>query len=156
MWSLNYQKLADHLSRQLNLGEARKVDIPYNRFVVECADGRRELDFEPIRRLRNPACDLCYDFTSELADLSGGSTEWKDDWNTLIPRTVRGQEAVAAAQSAGKLSVEPLPPDRIALLRQAGLGKKKRVLQALSQPDTLLSDYLVLSEKEKKAVLNGI
>jgi coenzyme F420 hydrogenase subunit beta len=155
MWALNYQKLARHLAETINLKDARKVDIPYNRFVVECADGPRELAFEPIRGLRNPACDLCYDFTSEFADVSVGSTEWKEDWNTLIPRTGAGEAAIKAAKSAGALAVDPLPADRVALLRKASLGKKKRVLAALGAQDCALADYLVLSEKERKAVADG-
>jgi coenzyme F420 hydrogenase subunit beta len=155
MWALNYKKLAAHLAETVNLKEARKVDIPYNRFVVECSDGPRELPFEPIRGLRNPACDLCYDFTSELADLSVGSTEWKEDWNTLIPRTGAGEAAIKAAKDAGVLAVAPLPPDRISLLRKASLGKKKRVLAALGAGDCALADYLVISEQEREAVRGG-
>ena len=154
MWALNYKKLARHLKGQLDLDRARKVDIPYNRFVVTMEPGEvRELPFEPIRQLRNPTCDLCFDFTSEFADLSVGSTEWKEDWNTLIVRTDRGEKMVASAKSAGRLVVEAMPPERIQLLRQASRGKKQRVLAAISDSSCKVSDYLVIAEAEKKAVM---
>jgi len=152
MWSLDYRKLAAHLSREIDLAGAQKVDVPYNRFVVVCEDGPRELDFEPIRQMRNPTCDLCFDFTSEFADLSVGSTEYKDDWNTLIPRTDAGRAAVDNAREAGALEVEPLPADRVELLKQASVGKKKRVLEALAKDDRAIADYLVISEAEQEAI----
>ncbi|HUT54355.1 MAG TPA: Coenzyme F420 hydrogenase/dehydrogenase, beta subunit C-terminal domain [bacterium] len=150
MWSLDYQKLAAHLADKLELGRAQKIDIPYNRFVVVTEDGPQDLPFEPIRALRKETCDLCFDFTSEFADLSVGSTEWKPDWNTLIVRTGQGRRAVDAARDAGRLSVQPLPHDRIELLRQASRGKKKRALAAIADPGCKVSDYLVLAEAERK------
>jgi coenzyme F420 hydrogenase subunit beta len=152
MWSLDYRKMAAHLADKVELDKAKKVDIPYNRFVVFTDEGAKDLEYEPIQGMRNPSCDLCFDFTSEFADLSVGSTEWKDDWNTLIPRTDKGEAAMEAAKSAGKLAVEPLPGDRIELLKKASLGKKKRVLDALSKDGCPLPDYLVISDREKKAV----
>jgi coenzyme F420 hydrogenase subunit beta len=155
MWSLNYKKLAAHLADKVDLDKANKVDIPYNRFVIEADDGPKELPFEPIQEMRNPACDLCFDFTSEFADVSIGSTEWKDDWNTLIVRTDKGEAAVEAAKGAGKLKVEPLPEDRVDLLKQASFGKKKRVLEALTADGCPVPDYLVIGDNERKAVLDG-
>lgn len=155
MWSLDYKKLARHLSSTLDIKKAKKVDIPYNRFVVEMEDGPKEMEFEPIQAMRKSTCDLCFDFTSELADLSVGSTEWKDDWNTLIPRTERGEKAVEAARADGKLKAEPLPDDRVELLRRASHGKKKRVLEALGKEGCPVPDYLVVSDKEREAILSG-
>jgi len=153
MWSLNYKKLAAHLANQIELDRAKKIDIPYNRFVVVTDQGARDLDYQPIPEMRNPTCDLCFDFTSEFADISVGSTEWKDDWNTLIPRTEAGRKAVDAAKDAGALSVEPLPDDRVKLLVEASLGKKRRVLQAID--DSPVSDYLVLSDEERQTLMSG-
>lgn len=152
MWALNYKQLVGHLRAQMDLAGARKVDIPYNKFVVVTEEGPKELPFEPIRALRNPTCDLCYDFTSEFADVSVGSTEWKEDWNTLIVRTGRGTALVEEAKKAGRLAAEPLPPDRVELLRKASLGKKKRVLAELAKPGCAVGDYLVLGEAERQGI----
>lgn len=150
MWALDYRGLVAHLRPHLDLSAARKFDIPYNRFVVYTATGPRELDFEPIRHLRRQTCDICYDFTSELADLSVGSTEWKDNWNTLIVRSARGRALVDAAVAAGTLAVKTLPPPRVELLRTASLNKKKRVLRALSHAGA----YLKLDQAEVEWILS--
>ncbi len=110
MWALDYRKIYSHLAGQMDVKTAKKFDIPYNRFVVYTERGKKELDFEPIKGLRRATCDLCYDFTSELADLSVGSTEWKDDWNTLIVRTDRGKKLVEKAKSGRALKLEEFPP----------------------------------------------
>lgn len=144
MWALDYRQLLEHLKQHLDVHAARKFDIPYNRFVVYTQAGHCELDFEPIRHLRRHTCDLCYDFTSELSDLSVGSTEWKDTWNTLLVRSERGQTFVDAALAAGTLAVKELPKERVKLLHQASLGKKKRVLAGLNHPQT----YLKLDPQE--------
>lgn len=151
MWALDYKKLYAHLAKQVDIRKAKKFDIPYNRFVVHMEKGKRELDFEPIKGLRRSTCDLCYDFTSEFADLSVGSTEWKHDWNTLVVRTGRGAALVEKAEKARALKKKPLPEDRLKLLRDAVLGKKKRVLKALFE-DKAAAEYLVLSDAEKNFI----
>jgi coenzyme F420 hydrogenase subunit beta len=151
MWALDYRKLYAHLAKQIEIDKAKKFDIPYNRFVVHLEKGKRELEFEPIKGFRRSTCDLCYDFTSEFADVSVGSTEWKDDWNTLITRTDRGAKLVEQAGKGRALKVKPLPEDRVNLLRNAVLGKKQRVLKAVFE-DKSAPEYLVLSDQEKNFV----
>ena len=152
MWALDYRQLVAHLEQHLDVRAARKFDIPYNRFVVYTRSGHCELDFEPIRHLRRHTCDICYDFTSELGDLSVGSTEWKDKWNTLIVRSERGRAFVDAALEAGTLAVKDLPKDRLELLRKASLGKKKRVLAGLKHPGT----YLKLDPQESSWIASQV
>jgi len=154
MWSLNYQKLYAHLSEKINVEKATGFDIPYNRFVVYMGAGRKELPFEPIKGFRRTSCDICYDFTSELADLSVGSTEWKDDWNTLIVRSERGAKLVDRALKDRALRVRPLPEQRVELLKAAVLGKKQRVLKALFEDKTFPA-YLSVSEEEKRWINNS-
>jgi len=146
MWSLNYRDLAGHLKDQIDLSRARRFDIPYNKFIVYLGREKSELDFEPIKNMHRHTCDICYDFAGELADISVGSTEWKNTWNTLIPRTDRGEKLVSRAKRAGVITVKPFPQNRIELLRTASLNKKKRVSEALSVEN---EPYLKISDAEK-------
>ena len=156
MWALNYKKLSAYLSDKIEMDKANKVDIPYNKFVVFTDEGSKELEFEEVKELRNPTCDLCYDFTSEFADVSVGSTEWKEDWNTLVIRTEKGEKAVSDAKSNDKLEVKPLPDDKVDLLKKAALGKKQRVLEKLSENNCLVSDYLIIKDAEREAIKKGL
>lgn len=154
MWSLDYRRISEHLAEKMDLSQAKKFDIPYNRFVVYTGRGKKELDFEPIKGMRRATCDICYDFTAELADLSVGSTEWKDDWNTLIVRSERGRRLVERAKKARALRLAEFPEEREALLRNASLGKKQRVVKALFQ-DKTAREYLAISDKEKEWIANA-
>ncbi len=154
MWALDYRKLYQHLAGRMEINSAKKIDIPFNRFVVYTAKGKKELDFEPIKELHKATCDLCYDFTSELADLSVGGTEWKDDWNTLIVRTERGQEFAAKAKKDKALKLNEFPAERERLLRNAALGKKKRVVDALFV-EKKAREYLAISDREKDWIKNA-
>jgi coenzyme F420 hydrogenase subunit beta len=154
MWALNFKKLYAHLVEKIDVSKARGFDIPYNRFVVYTEKKSVELEFEPIKGFRRSTCDVCYDFTSELADLSVGSTEWKDDWNTLITRTERGQKLADRAAKDKALRVKEFPGERVNLLRDAVLGKKKRVLKAIFE-DKACPEYLAVSDSEKKWIMEA-
>ena len=62
-----------------------------------------------------------------------GSTEWKEDWNTLIVRTDAGRTFVEAAVEKGWIEQEPFPEERLHLLREASFNKKQRVLEQLEE-----------------------
>lgn len=154
MWALDYKKLSAHLAAKIDLSQAKKFDIPYNRFLVYTDHKKMELPFEPIKGFRRATCDLCYDFTSELSDLSMGSTEWKDDWNTLIVRSDRGVKIIDNAAKAKALRLKPFPQERKKLLENAVLGKKKRVVKALFE-DKTAPEYLEISERERKWIMEA-
>ena len=149
MWALDWRALFAYLSQKIDINKAKKFDIPYNQFLVYTEKEKIELDFQPIRQFRKSTCDICYDFTAELADLSVGSTEWKDDWNTLIIRSERAKKIIQEAENKGALKLEPFPKERENLLRDASLGKKKRVISALFE-EKKAKQYLKISDKEKQ------
>jgi coenzyme F420-reducing hydrogenase beta subunit len=152
MWALSYRDIVNHLKEKIDLSRARKFDIPYNRFVVQVGREKKEMDFEPIKGMRRHTCDICYDFTSELADISVGSTEWKDTWNTLIPRSNRGIKLIKQARMGRAITVQPLPENRVELLKTASLNKKKRVLEELSDKE---NPHLKISDEEKEWIKNA-
>ncbi len=77
---------------------------------------------------RRSTCDLCYDFTNEFADISVGSTELEDDWNTVIVRSERGEKFWDDALRDGIVEEKPFLEERRLLLRRASEGKKERTL----------------------------
>jgi len=46
-------------------------------------------------------CEICMDYTSELADISVGSVGSQPGWSTLIIRTEKGMEALQNAENKG-------------------------------------------------------
>ena len=78
-----------------------------------------------------PTCTYCLDMTSEFADISVGSVEGIEGWNTVIIRTDAGAELMETAKAKGKLEIDNLPGENLAHLKEAALLKKKRALQEI-------------------------
>lgn len=153
MWALNYRELAFFLSDKVDFDAVAKFDIPEGKFVAMMKDGGKlNFPFEEIKMRRLNTCDLCYDFTNEFADISVGSTELEDDWNTVIVRSESGERFWEEALRDGVVEEKPFLEERRLLLRKAAEGKKERTLKLLkdkfgSDKDSPLG-YLVLSDKE--------
>jgi coenzyme F420-reducing hydrogenase beta subunit len=157
MWSLAYRDFERMIEPLAGRGRLKRIDVPKGRFVVETDRGSVELDHDSVRSHSRQACRSCYDFTSELADLSVGSTEWKDDWNTLIVRTDGGRAFLEAAVEQGSVELEPFPEERLRLLREASFNKKQRVLEQFEREARELGTepYLRVSEEEKAFFLGS-
>ncbi len=158
MWALSYRPFRNLLASSLPPAAVpERLDVPKGRFLVETDRGSFELPHDEVRALARPACATCYDFTAELADLSVGSTEWKDDWNTLIVRTEAGQALVEAAERAGRIERSPFPADRLRLLRKAAFDKKKRALEELErrEADGGPPSHLRIPEEERRFFLEA-
>ena len=154
MWSLNYRELERFLSDRIDVTQVRKFDVPEGEFVAVLNGGeRRNFPFEEVKRRRLSTCDLCYDFTSELADISVGSTELENDWNTVIVRTERGERFWRDACDERVVEEKPFRDDRREILRKAAAGKKGRAINLLKarfggkDKDAPLG-YLKLGDKE--------
>mgnify|MGYP000347910183 CR=1 FL=1 len=147
MWSVPYKSLRSLVEPALDGKPPERVDIPKGQFVVAAGGRVHAFSHDAVRDLARPACRLCCDFTSELADLSVGSTEWKDEWNTLIIRSERGARFLEAAEAAGAVRLRPFPAERLRILREAAYNKKRRALREIAaSPD---NSYLKISRRER-------
>jgi coenzyme F420-reducing hydrogenase beta subunit len=157
MWSLSYRDFENMIEPLTGDDKLKRIDVPQGRFIVETDRDTLELDHNSVRSLSRQTCQSCFDFTSELADLSVGSTEWKDDWNTLIVRTDAGRAFLDAAVEQGWIEVEPFPEDRLRLLKEASFNKKRRVLEELEQEAKKngTEPYLKISQEEKEFLLHA-
>lgn len=120
-----------------------RMDIPPERFVFYLQDGGSVgFPIDEVRPFIRPACETCFDMTSELADVAVGATEHEEGWNTLIIRSTAGEDLLADARKEGLVEVKPFPPERLPVLKDAVLRKKERVLARL---ETAPWSYLQLS-----------
>lgn len=135
-WALSPNKFHRFLGEKFNLLQVKKFDIPpppANRFDVYTTSGKISLPLDEIRTFTMPACAYCLDMTSEFADISIGSAEGIEGWNTVIVRTDAGAELVKIAKAKSKLETGNLPSENLAHLKEAALLKKKRALKELAK-----------------------
>lgn len=158
LWALEYRKYLLYLSDQVELKRIKKIDIPKNDdFIVYTNGGTARLPIDKIKAIIRPTCEVCFDVTAELADISLGSTEWMDDWNTMLVRSEAGEKLVASATEAGIIAAKSFPEERVAILREAVTNKKRRVVKELSNRGNENSPllYLKLSDEQREFFLEG-
>lgn len=139
------------------VGEAKilKLDVPpppANIFVIQTEKGKLEISLDELRKFIMPSCNVCFDMTNEFADVSVGSVEGEEDWNTIIVRTDEGEKILQKAINNGVLETRPLEKERLDHLCEASLTRKKRVLTE-TPPEKVA--YLLLNEEDKLKIIKG-
>lgn len=157
-WALSYKGFSEFLKGKVDLSKVKRIDIPpppANIMIVETATGDVRFSLDEVRKFIRPTCGVCYDMTSEFADISVGMVEGIEDWNTLIVRTPAGKKFIDKVKKAGVLNTKPLEKARLEHLKEASSLKKKRALDAIRKrtKDKKNLLYLRLSAQEQKKFL---
>jgi len=158
-WALSPDRFRRFLKENIDLAKVRKFDIPpppANRFDAYTINGKTSFPLEQIRKFTMPTCAYCLDMTSEFADISVGSVEGIEGWNTVIIRTDSGADLIDRAKKKGKLEIDKLPESNLKHLREAAMLKKRRALNEIvkrsGNKDNLL--YLGLSAQLTKKLIS--
>lgn len=139
-WALDARRFASFMAERAGSPDIRKIRIPpppAGIVVIETNAGVVEVPLEAIRSLVLAGCGFCPDMTAEWADVSVGSLEGADGWNTLIVRTEAGEDLVRKAVGAGRIVTEALPDDALAQLADAAAAKKVRAFEKARRDDRL-------------------
>ncbi|MBN1455786.1 MAG: Coenzyme F420 hydrogenase/dehydrogenase, beta subunit C-terminal domain [Methanomicrobia archaeon] len=111
-----------------------KFNIRRGRFIVTTKEGK-ELTM-PIKKMRafaREACNYCYDFASEFADLSVGSIGSEDGWSTVIARSDMGKDVLDRAEAAGFIETKRSTPEQVAEVRKLAAFKKRENWKRISE-----------------------
>lgn len=158
LWALDYGRYSSYLGSQVDLKKIDKIDIPRNDdFIVYTNGDKARVPIDKIKSFVRPTCDLCFDVTAELADISVGSTEWQDDRNTVLVRSEAGEKLFGDATKAKIIEVEEFPGEREEILRGAVGNKKKRVVKLLAERGNESSPllYLKMDDERRESFLKG-
>ncbi len=94
MESFPYMGLLE-ICKKLNVDvkNVKKMDINKGKFFIHTNDdGELNISIKEISNLAREDCEMCYDLTSESADISIGSIGSPAGWNTVIIRTEKGKK----------------------------------------------------------------
>ena len=132
-WSLTPEAFIRYLQQNYDLSKVTKHDIPHHpahSFDLYTDQGKIEIDLNEIRDYINPACNYCWDMTSQFADISVGSGRAMfRGWNTVVVRTDIGARVAGMAIEKGLLETQPIPPENVEHLQKAALDKAKRAVR---------------------------
>jgi coenzyme F420 hydrogenase subunit beta len=128
-WALDFRRLRDYLQGLGMTEPIRKYDIPpppaqVFRFLTD--EGWREVSLDHIRPFILKGCSLCRDMTAEWSDISVGTAEGLEGWNTLVVRTEVGEELLNGAVRDDVLETDGLPGANLAHLKEASRNKRER------------------------------
>ncbi|TFF85673.1 MAG: coenzyme F420 hydrogenase subunit beta, partial [Promethearchaeota archaeon] len=122
-----FLKICERLNVEVN--DVKKTDINKGKFFVYTKNGE-ELNV-PIKEVTNLAredCEVCYDLTSESADISIGSIGAPSGWNIVLVRNEKGKELYDALIENDLIESKPIEevkPGLPLLLKIANSKKNK-------------------------------
>ncbi|HOP48283.1 MAG TPA: Coenzyme F420 hydrogenase/dehydrogenase, beta subunit C-terminal domain [Desulfobacteraceae bacterium] len=134
-WALEYRGLEAFLNHEYPDRKIKKFDIsppPSEKFCVQTETGWIDIPLDSVKPFIQKGCTICRDMTAEKADLSVGTVEGREGWNTVIVRTNAGDELINAAEAEGWLELDELPEENFIHLKEAALNKQKRALSNMA------------------------
>lgn len=157
-WALSYKGFYELLSKNVDPLSIKHIDIPpppANIMVVDTDSSKVKIPLQEVRKFIKPTCSICFDMTSEFADISVGVVEGEEEWNTLIVRTTEGEKLVQKAKRSKVIETKPLKKANFDHLKEASQLKKKRAIEEIVKRtgDEKNLMYLYLSAAERKMFL---
>ena len=149
-WALDHESFMAFLRERFGDRPISKVDItppPERLMKITAGDELHDIPLDEIRGFIRPGCHVCPDMTSEFSDISVGTVEGEEGWNTVLVRTKRGEELIKLAESQAVIESRPLPGDKLSHLKEASLLKKRRAIDAIKDRGALEDGYLALSHE---------
>ena len=107
--------------------DVERFEIKKGMFRVIDKDGKsHEIKLEETDKFTFIGCGPCFDFSSELADISVGSVGSPDGWSTVLIRTESGQTLYDSALNAGDIKENALSEKGLTLTNKLASNKIKR------------------------------
>jgi coenzyme F420 hydrogenase subunit beta len=157
-WAFDYEAFTAFLGKRFGDRTIDKLDItppPDRRLKVTANRKLYDIPLDDVRSFIRTSCQVCFDMTSEFSDISVGTVEGKEGWNTVLVRTAKGDELISRAEASGIVETLAFPEDKLAHLKEASLLKKRRALEALKERGELEDGYLRLSAKSIERILQS-
>jgi coenzyme F420 hydrogenase subunit beta len=118
----------------VNVNDVKKTDINRGKFFIYTKSGEElNLPIKEISHLAREDCELCFDLTSESADIAVGSIGAPSGWNMVLIRTEKGKklyEELIASDLIESKDVAEVKPGLPMLKKIAGFkrnGCKKHI-----------------------------
>jgi coenzyme F420 hydrogenase subunit beta len=158
-WALD-RSFREFIAEKVLPAKVKKADIPpppAGEFLIYSDEGCVSVPLTQVKKFTKQGCQYCVDMTAEYADISVGSVEGIENWNTIIIRSKIGSDFVEAAQKDGLLELKSLPAENISHLKEASLIKKKRAVTNIMEWTGSEHDlsYLRIEPEVLHSLFNG-
>ncbi len=132
MESFSYESLLEICTKlNVDIKNAKKMDINKGKFFIYTNNGEElNIPIKDISHLAREDCEICYDLTSESADISIGSIGSPSGWNTVLIRTEKGKKLYNKLIENDLIESKPIAevkPGLPLLQKVAGSKKSKSI-----------------------------
>lgn len=114
---------------EVDVNDVQKTDINKGKFFIYTKDGQElAAPIKEVTSLAREDCEVCFDLTSESADISIGSIGAPSGWNCVLIRTEKGKELFNALLENDLIeskSISEVKPG-LGLLKKIAGGKRKK------------------------------
>jgi len=122
-----FLKICERLNVQVN--DVKKTDINKGKFFIYTKNGEElNVAIKEVTNLAREDCEVCYDLTSESADISIGSIGAPSGWNVVLVRNEKGKqlyEALIENDLIESKPIEEVKPGLPLLLKIANSKRNK-------------------------------
>lgn len=119
--------MVEHLQNELgvDLSKVRKTEVSAGKMKVTLDEEELGLPLVKIEKYARKSCEKCFDYSSELADISAGGLGL-GKWTFLIARTPTGEQVLKEAELAEVLLTRAVQMNDPAVKLLIKLSKKKQ------------------------------
>jgi coenzyme F420 hydrogenase subunit beta len=110
----------------IDIRDVERFYVVKGEFIVVTKEKEFSIPTKDLDPCVRDTCRVCEDFSSQLADVSAGSSGSPVGWTSLIIRTQAGEELVNASASAGIIEPRELDAKGIEKMRKFAFNKKDR------------------------------
>jgi coenzyme F420 hydrogenase subunit beta len=130
MENFPYASLETFVSEKLHssMDLVNKMDIGKGKFWAITDEDELSLPLKETHGYEQAGCNICKDYTAELADVSTGSVGSPDGWSTVLPRTDAGSDIFTKAVDAGLIETKAIADVKpgLGILEKLSQGKKDK------------------------------
>ena len=107
-WSFSCMRALVEDDYGVGLDSIEKFDIKKGKLILFNGRETTEIPLEETQPYVRINCQICLDFTGELADISVGAVGTPKGWSTVIVRTKKGAELVEGAIKKRYIEAKPI------------------------------------------------
>jgi len=126
-YNQGFLQICDKL--EVDVTDVQKTDINKGKFFIYTKDGEElAAPIKEVTSLAREDCEVCFDLTSESADISIGSIGAPSGWNCVLIRTQKGKELFNALLDNDLIESKPIAEVKpgLGLLKKIAGGKRKK------------------------------
>ena len=128
MENFPFASLETFISEKMNSSPdvVEKMDIGKGKFWIKSFGEEIGLALKETHGYEQAGCNICPDYTAELADVSTGSVGSPDGWSTVLKRTETGTSIFDQAVDTGIIETKAVDTGKFGLEMLEKLSKSKK------------------------------